>query len=169
MELRHGTVTSLASLTVLRSLWCTKSVMWRGVWGGESLGIVLVSSAGRMFTMDIWAEYWLTVSGQSGTDQWEGWNINCYLSGLIDIITYIIKTWLIISIILTWRLRVSHSIIFYQDVMQRTFYKQEPQCRGIVFSVICQVKIGHFLTFNGGPITPNEKPENYTLSLHLFD
>ena len=53
--------------------------------------------------------------------------------------------------------------------MQGTFYKQEPQCRGIVFSVICQVKIGHFLTFNGGPITPNEKPENYTLSLHLFD
>ena len=36
-------------------------------------------------------------------------------------------------------------------------------------SVICQVKIGHFLTFNGSPITPNEKPENYTLSLHLFD
>ena len=36
-------------------------------------------------------------------------------------------------------------------------------------SVICQVKIGHFLTFNDSPITPNEKPENYILSLHLFD
>ena len=57
--------------------------------------------------------------------------------------------------------------------MQRIFFLQDKlwncvkKCRFL--SVICQVKIGHFLTFNGSPITPNEKPENYTLSLHLFD
>ena len=71
--------------------------------------INIFSAERRMFTIEIWGEY---IGWQCGdqpgllaeTDQWEGWNLNCYLSALIDIITCIIKTWLIISVLLTWRL-----------------------------------------------------------------
>ena len=138
MELWYGTLTSLsmAGNNVCDSEFCE----WRIV-----LIFSLLRGCLRLRSEENIGWQCGDQPGLAETDQWEGWNLNCYLSALIDIITCIIKTWLIISILLTWRLpKFLIQLYFIKMWCREHFTSKNLSAEELCFQLFVKLKLDIF-------------------------